>query len=254
MRFRSHELGDLRRGELTLRFLPFERKPLHLKPAGSSRTATGLYSVERVQDVPERRTHKKCEGRGCARCDHGQITDYMVKCATLEGELVRVLSVNRLALAAVSDDDALQAGFESAEEWRDVFACDHGDWSEVWRVEFEYVPDVPRMLQARPSSRKPDGPEHLDDDLGYTHSFRDALRDEPESVDGATLDSYAKRNRERYEDHNAGRLGEDEARTLATKLKELRKRAARTGVNVTLEMAVIQHQLDEIERKVDEAA
>jgi hypothetical protein len=139
-------------------------------------------------------------------------------------------------------------GFDDVESVVDAFCADHGGLPEqsVWLIEFKMARDLPRLL-AWPHS----GKGGHDD---YVHSGHDTLVAEPEGVDAVTLNHFAVKNRDRFEDLNSGRLAEAEARMLSLKLKELRKRAARTGVNVTLEVAVIRHQLDQIERKLDEAA
>jgi hypothetical protein len=165
----------------------------------------------------------------------------------LDGEFLRVLRrPHQEALIDISEDDLAVEGFDEREEFIEYMAATYSEHVEtVWVVEFEWTIDAPNLLANQAGHMHPEQ---------YVHTAADALPLEPEGVDAETLKHFAGKNRTRFEEQNAGRLAEDEARGLATKLKEVRKRAARTGVNVTLEIAVIKHQLDEIERKADEAA
>lgn len=135
MRFRGHEIADIRRGELTLVCLPYERRPLHLK--------TGhFYVLERVDDV-----RIELEDGGAR---------YEPRARTLAGEFVQIAEVRKAKADDVSDAEALLHGFESAEDWRDAFECDYGEFSHVWIVRFAYTLDAPSFMAIQGGQEHPE--------------------------------------------------------------------------------------------------
>lgn len=217
MRFPADELHDIRRGEKTLLHLPYTGRACRYR-------AGQLYQLERVADVPEQVTHQDCGGNGCAKCDVGQITVYRRVTNALAGEYVEVLGEpRRKAIERVSDDDALREGYESADEWREVFECDHGDFAEVWRIEFAYSTDAPRMLA-----------NHGD----YTRSEFDAVSDEPEAVDADTLDRFARAARQRDDERKDNQR---EERRLSEWLAELEE-----------DPTTSQHQLASVRKRLEQ--
>lgn len=246
MKFPAEDIGRIRRGEITVAIRRFEGTPTSYRPA--DRFNSGLHVIERVDqlrtDFP---IHDAKTGARLFKDGEPRVfTLYEPKAVSIE-EFIVVTATTRMPLNALDDDYVAGAGFEDRDELVDYYSAelDCAPDRIVWVITFEFATDVPRLL-AWPHSGKAG---HGD----YVHSGHDVLVHEPEAIDAATVDAYARRAREVYEHDHAPQMAEDEARRLERKLKELRKRASRTGVNVTLEVAVINHQLEEIERKLDAA-
>jgi hypothetical protein len=56
----------------------------------------------------------------------------------------------------ISDDQALEEGWESAEEWRDAFFCDYGESEWVWTYTFELTAQVPQYLAIQGGQEHPE--------------------------------------------------------------------------------------------------
>lgn len=221
MRFPADDLHNIRRGEKTLVHLPYTGRSCRFR-------AGQMYQLERVTDVPERVVHGDCDGVGCAHCDEGFVTIYRRVSASLEGEFIEIAAdPRRVRTDAVSDADALREGFESAEEWLDVFEADHGDYPEVWQIEFAYSVDAPRMLA-----------HHGD----YTRSEFDALSDEPEAVDADTLDRFARQAHQRDQERKDTRR---EERRLSEWLAELEDDPTTSAH----QLASVRKRLEQIEKR-----
>ena len=196
MRFPADDLHDIRRGEKTLVHLPHTGGPCRFR-------AGRIYKLQRVADVPELVEHSACAGEGCEHCDQGQVTIYRRVTRPLDGEYALVTAQpRRRRVDAVTDAEAAREGYESADEWRDVFECDHGDYAEVWAIEFTYTTDAARFLA-----------RHGD----YTYSEHDAI-DDAETVDDETLERFTREARNRDERRKDT---EREQRKLSEWLREL---------------------------------
>ena len=138
MKFPADDIWKVRLGEKTRLSLPYDGTPCPFSEAG-------YYVIERVVDVSEERQCGRCKGTGktrrgqCIPCGgHGTRIIYSSRVERVEGEeRVQVLSVTRLPVEAVTDEQALEEGWESADEWRDAFYADHGDAAFVWSIAFE---------------------------------------------------------------------------------------------------------------------
>lgn len=120
---------------MTLVCLPYERRPLQFKVGGH-------YTLQRIDEVR-------------VELEDGT-TRYEPKVRTLAGEYVQIQELHRLATEEVTDFDALAHGFDSAEEWRDAFECDYGDYPEVWLVRFAYTLDAPSFLAVQGGQEHPE--------------------------------------------------------------------------------------------------
>lgn len=221
MRFPADELHDIRRGEKTLVHLPYTGRSCRYR-------AGALYQLERVADVPEKYRHALCNGDSCEHCEDGWVTVYRRVTSAVPDEFVEITAEpRRVRVDAVTDDDALREGYESAEEWRDVFECDHGECAEVWRIEFSYSIDAPRMLA-----------HHGD----YTRSEYDAVADEPEAVDSATLDRFSREARQRDENRKEQRR---EERKLSEWLAELESDPTTSAH----QLASVRKRLEQIDKR-----
>lgn len=177
---------------------------------------------------------------------------------------VEVLTVEQGVMRAVTEAEWLEDGRSDRGEylrwWREhvervpepASSAEPSYDTAVWVIRFQV--DTRNFLAARPGLAAEGTPEESPYARGYTSSPDAALRGAGQAVDDDTLHDFVRRNREKDAALRPGQSDEDEARRLERELKEVRKRAARTGIDVTLEVAVIQHQIGEIRRKVDEAA
>jgi hypothetical protein len=221
MRFPADDLHDIRRGEKTLVHLPHTGGPCRFREGR-------IYKLQRVMDVPELLEHTECAGVGCESCDEGRVTVYRRVSRPLEGEYVLVAAKpRRQRVEGVTDADALREGFESVDEWRDVFECDHGDYAEVWRIEFTYTTDVPHLLA-----------KHGD----YTQTDFDALPDEPEAVDPATLDQFVR------EAHNRDER-RDEQQREERKLSEWLAELEDDPTTSAHQLASVRKRLEQIDKR-----
>jgi hypothetical protein len=164
--------------------------------------------------------------------------------ASATEEHIEVTARTRLALETLTEDDVEALGFADLGDVVDTFCTDHGGLpgQTVWLIEFRLATDLPLIL-AWPNSGKAGH-----DDYVSNPGANDALTREPEAIDKGTLDDYAahaRRNRT-----PAGK-GPDEVVRLEGKLKEIRRREL-TGVNASLERAVVERQLAD-EHKAREA-
>lgn len=229
MKFRSEFIGAIRRGEKTQTRRPYKGHRCAFAPGH-------FYVIERVESVREE--YEDDEGATKVR--------YEDKTTSL-GEHIEVRAVRKEILDDISAEDAEAEGFPDPESFLDYYRAEYGNKRKgtlVWVVEFTYAQDVPEFLAVQQGLLHP--PQ-------YVGSVTRAI-DEGERVDDMTLREFANDNWERYSELKPNQSADDEARRLGNKLKELRKRAQRTGVDVALEVAVITHQIQEIERKLDEAA
>ncbi len=186
---------------------------------------------------------------------------------------VVLLEVETQLAGDLTFDDARAEGYRTREEWkaawirrhdrawvdRQTSYDDHGEVliepadellferfdarhaeRAVWALFFELDRGhVPRLL-------------HRQSERGYTTNPRDAVPDEPEAVDAATLTRYAKKARERdtarggYMDQRALQ----EAETLEAELATIRRLGRARGVDLRDDERVIRRRIAAMARKV----
>lgn len=124
----------------------------------------------------------------------------------------------------------------------------------VWALTFEVdTSHRPRLLV--PEAGTLNVNRHHEE-LGYTETVSDAMRDEPEAVDEATTTLLVKRGREQHADIRGAvdeallaQLGADKA-TLEERLTGLRTLAQERGVNIRSDLRALERRLDAIERRI----
>lgn len=145
MRFPADEIHLVRLGEKTRLTIPYE---------GRCPFKVGHYYVlEREVDVSEIRPCKVCaqtgrrkNGEPCQKCGgHGNRVHYATKVERVATD-ERILVLHTAKVDSLSDAQALEEGWESAEEWRDAFFATHGDAERAWTLKFELTTDVPQFL------------------------------------------------------------------------------------------------------------
>jgi hypothetical protein len=235
MRLPKEVIGKVRRGELGVLRRPVNNKPCPFKPGR-------FYALERVDDRHEDNC-KQCAGEGCEDCsDHGTVVVYERRATTLEGEFVEVQSVNRQPLHWADDDEAESWGFETREEYIEDWIADHGrNVADTYVVQFRYAVDMPNLL-ARHGN--------------YTHTTFDAVADEPEAVDRSLLLDFAAHNRAKDTLRKLGATAErlDDQASLEQQLADVRKLAKERNININATERLIQRKIDEIKRKLRDAA
>lgn len=211
MRFPADDIWKVRLGEQTRLSIPYERKPCPF-------TVDGCYVLERIVDVAERSECGRCEGSGrrkdgkrCKGCGgFGTRVRYVTRTERVEGEeRLRVLTVEKVRAERVTDAQALQEGYESADEWRDVFFCNHGECEWVWTLTFELTNDVIQHLARQ---------HGLQDPPQYVSTPSRALED----ADSPTAAHY----RSWSEKAEAEARRQAEIRRLEKRLEALKKKAA----------------------------
>lgn len=235
MRFPAEDFGRIRRREITVTLRPQRRQRLETGAMADVTISADPLKRVPLQRVDQIRTefpvHEARTGERLTDA-HGHPRSFILyePKVTVTDEWVEISERSRIRLDEIDDEIAEAAGAEDATELADRFLADHGGKPDqiVWVIWFTPTTDIPRFLNHYGDySHAPDGTDPL------------------EVNDAEVLNSFAHKAHE----HRS----EDEAVRLERKLKELRKRAARTGVNVTVEVAVIRHQLEELERKVKAA-
>lgn len=108
------------------------------------------------------------------------------------------------------------------------------------------VPDEPRLLHRNPGMGKSDYTDKL-------HMAAD-VREVPEPVDGQALEDIQARARANFSVIHAEQEARREMKSLRAKLAEAQARALKKGVDITPEVARLHDQVDEMRRKLDEAA
>lgn len=235
MRFPAEDFGRIRRREITVTLRPQRRQRLDTGAMADVTISADPLRRVPLQRVDQVRTEFPVhDARSGERLTNAQghprsFVLYEPKVSPTD-EWVEILERSRMRLDEIDDEIAQGAGAEDTAELVDRFLTDHGGrpTQVVWVIWFEPTTDVPRFLNHYGDySHAPDGTDPL------------------EANDAEVLNSFARKSQEHR--------NENEAVRLERKLKDLRKRAARTGVNVSVEVAVIQHQLEALERKLDAA-
>lgn len=160
---------------------------------------------------------------------------------------IRIVDVDNLHLGEITDEDAKAAGWTHRSLFIQWWRQEHGTGplhpdARCWAVTFEVDQEhVPRLL-------------HRDSQHGYTHDTRLALDEEPEAVDAETQAELTKRAGQVYGATHAEEQLRSKARSLSAKLKEAVNRATRKGVDIDDNVERLNQELDEIHRKLREAA
>lgn len=158
MRFPADDIWKVQAGEKTRLTIPYERRPSPFKEAG-------FYVLEREVDVVTRKQCRVCDGSGerkdgqpCKRCGGGgERVYYTTRTERVPTEeQVHILSVAKVRVEEITDDQALEEGWESAEEWRDAFFCDYGECEWVWTYTFEITAQVPQYLAIQNGQSHPE--------------------------------------------------------------------------------------------------
>jgi hypothetical protein len=215
VRFPKELIGSVRRGELTVLRRPVNGRPCPFK---SGR----FYVLERVEDRHESAC-PACSGEGCEECgDHGTLVTYQKRATTLDDEYVEITEVARQPLHWADDSEAESWGFETREDYIEDWQERHRS-GDTYLVRFTYATDMPNLL-ARVS--------------GYTHSDFDAVPLEPEAVDKATAEDFAKHAQQR-----------DERRKEARKLSEWLAELESDPTTSAHQLASVRKRLEQIEKR-----
>jgi hypothetical protein len=217
VRFAADDIWKVRLGEKTRLTLPYENRPAPFKEAG-------YYVLERDVDKVRRSPCKVCtdgktqRGNDCKRCGgYGERVYYTTRTERVEGEeRIQVHSVQKVHPLDITDDQALEEGWESAEEWRDAFFATHGESEWVWTYTFELTKQVPQYMALQHGIVNPEQ---------YVSTPDRAI----EVADAPTADQYRgwaeQAESQRKRDREIERL-EDRRRALGEKIDQLRKKAA----------------------------
>jgi hypothetical protein len=95
---------------------------------------------------------------------------------------------------------------------------------------------------------------HRHSQKGYTSEPLEALSHEPEAIDSESLDGFAVDNWRRHVEHHQEDVLRQRLRSMTSRMREQTLRAWRQGIDVSPELARIEAQLAEMERKRDLAA
>lgn len=225
MRFPADDIHKVRAGEKTRLTIPPERN----EDGGGYKRApfkvANYYRIEKLVDVGEQKNCGRCKRRGrllngdiCEKCmGRGTYVTYTTRVERIEGsERVQVHSVTKLRPHDMTDEMALEEGWESADEWRDVFFCDFGEVDWCWTVTFELTDQVPQYMANQHGIMHP--PQ-------YVSTPERALDD----ADAPTADEYRAWSEKSEEDARRQReikRLEDRRRALDDKLDHLRRKAA----------------------------
>lgn len=147
MRFPADDIWKVRLGERTRITIPYERRPAPWQEGN-------FYVLEREMDISEEKPCGRCGGTGqakkgtCVPCGgHGTRVVYSTKAERVEGEeRVQILSRSKLAVSDIRDDQALEEGYESADEFRDAFFATYGECDLCWTFTFELTKQVPQYM------------------------------------------------------------------------------------------------------------
>lgn len=127
-------------------------------------------------------------------------------------------------------------------------------------------PEKPVWLHINPGGSGPrwtedeDGTPILDPDDDGKHDYTDRsdkrARGEPDVLDTATLEGFAKRNRQRFEAEHDVEMRDMQARQIADKLARLQRRAAKYGLDFAPHLAAFLRDAEAelAQRREDEAA
>jgi hypothetical protein len=210
VRFPADDIWKVRLGEQTRLTIPYERRLCPFRVAG-------YYVLERDVDVVDRRPCGICretgrlkDGRRCKRCGgFGQRAHYMTRIERVEGdERIQVLTITKIRPQYVTDAQALEEGWESADDWRDAFYATYGECEWAWTITFELTTQVPQFMAT----------QHGQIDPGqYVQSPARAIDDAP----APTADEY----RGWSEQAEADLRREREARRLEQRAAQLREKA-----------------------------
>lgn len=204
-------------GERTRLTIPYERRPAPWSEGG-------YYVLEREIDVSEVLSCGRCKGTGqlkkgfCRPCGgHGSRVVYSTKAERVEGEeRIQVLSRAKVRISDISDAQALEEGYESAEEFRDVFFATYGECDLGWTFTFELTKQVPQYLAIQQGQVDPEQ---------YTTSPARAL-DDADAPSGEEYRKWAaKADAEVRRQREAKRLRE-RAQTLIEQADKLDRDAA----------------------------
>ena len=237
MKFDERFIGGIRRGEITM---TCRRAPNPVTSIDVGRS----YIVERWRPEPKdefgvRLKIRKGRRAGEEMSGVWEPTDMRIVIRHLERSL----------LHQITDDDARAQGFADSFELFDWWIERHREGCghrlprfpdlhvevPVWLVRFELdASHRPRLLAARS--------QH-----GYTADPREALPEEPEAIDRATLDHYAKEARDADADRESKRHERWEKMSAAEKVSAL-EGAAAEGLDVHRALARV-HQAADAARK-----
>lgn len=217
MRFHQDDVWKVRSGEQTRLTIPYERKPCPFKEAG-------YYVIEREVDVVERKVCGVCKGTGQTkkgahrRCGGtGEIVVYTTRVERVEGpERLQVITREKLRPEALTDAQALEEGWESAEEWRDAFFATYGEVDYVWSVTFELTTQVPQYMARQHGIASP--PQ-------YVTTPERAIDD----ADAPTADEYrawSEQSEAKARAQRELRRLEQRRASLDDKIEQLRRKAA----------------------------
>jgi hypothetical protein len=218
MRFLADDIWKVRAGEKTRLTIPYDRKPSPFKEAG-------FYVLERDVEVVTRKQCRVCDGSRRAQgraavqalLGAGERVYYTTRTERVPTEeQVHVLSVTKVRAEDISDDQALEEGWESAEEWRDAFFCDYGECEWVWTYTFELTAQVPQYLAVQNGQEHP---EQYVKHPGRALDDADAPTGEEYRQWAEQADDQRKRRRE------IERL-EERKRSIDDRLDHLRRREA----------------------------
>lgn len=218
MRFPADDIWKVRLGEKTRLTIPYERKPSPFKEAG-------YYVLEREVDVVDRRPCMVCnesgrrkDGRPCKRCGgFGQRAHYTTRVERVEGdERIQVHAIAKLRPEDITDEQALQEGWESAEEWRDAFFATFGECAWVWTYTFELTKQLPQYMALQ---------HGIVDPAQYVSTPARAL----DEADAPTADEYREWAEQAESDlrrQREIRRLEQRRKAIDDKIAELRRKAA----------------------------
>jgi hypothetical protein len=216
VRFPKELIGSIRRGELTVLRRPVNNRPCPFK---SGR----FYVLEKVEDRHEHLC-PECSGDGCEECgDHGTFVTYEKRATTLDDEYIEITEVARQPLHWADDKEAQSWGFETREDYISDWQERNRSTVDTYVVRFTYATDMPNLL-AKVS--------------GYTHSDFDAVPMEPEAVDKATAEHFAKHAQERHE-----------ARQEERKLSEWVAELENDPTTSAHQLASVRKRLEQIEKR-----
>lgn len=160
----------------------------------------------------------------------------------------QVTEVLQTTFAQLDERDAQREGFPALDDlrtwWWDRYRWGHATEPQpaIWVVRFALTrDDVPRML-------------HRDSQHGYTHDPNLALAEEPEAVDGWSQERITAEAGRVYSATHAEDELKKEARSIGASLKETVNRAGRAGVDVDEHILRIREELEEMRRKLSDAA
>lgn len=160
-----------------------------------------------------------------------------------EADFVRIDGTPALqALVDVSDEDITAEGFGDREEFFDYYEATYGQYVQtVWVIGFQWTSDVTRFLAEQAGHVHPEQ---------YVYSLGGALRGERDSVDAATLNEYARQNREKDKLRKLEELeGEfSRERPIDDELRVLRQRGADTRDIERLVRRKIKEKQDKLRR------